>query len=497
MTVKKSRRLAIFSFLLVALLGLAYLIFQNTKPSKSDFLVIGTESGFEPFEFTQGGEIVGFDIDLAREIAKDQGKELKIEEMAFDGLIASLQAGRIDMAVAGMSVTPDRQKNVNFSDAYYQASQMIIVRQNESEISGRDDLYGKKIGVQLGTTGDNLADEIPNITKVQFPAVPAVLQELSSGRIDAVILDDTPAKRYLANRTDLRLLDEKLSEESYAIAIHKDDIELLSKVNQTLARIKTDGTYEELMDKYFGANFAPESTSLANIFLGDQRYMMLVNGLGITLLLALIATLGGTLFGVTAILMRISHFYPLRFLAKKEHQDSWLANFNPLASLAKLYTTVIRGTPVLVQLLIFYYVIFGPFRDLSKILIASVAFALNSGAYIAEILRSGFESLPKGQWEASDSLGFSYFQTIRYITMPQVLKNSLPSLMNEFITLIKETSVVGWIGLSDLMRGADNIRLQTATAFEALTVASLVYLLLTSLATRLASRVERKLKVSD
>ncbi len=459
-------------------------------------LVIGTESGFEPFDYLKNGEIVGFDIDLANEIAKDQGKELRVEDMAFDGLITALQAGRVDMVVAGLSVTEDRAKSVNFSDPYYEASQMIIVRKDNLEIKTKADLENKRIGVQLGTTGDEMVDDVAGAIKVQFPSVPAVLQELINKRIDAVVLDNAPAERYLRNRPELRLLEEKLSNENYAIAIHKDNPELLRMVNKTIARVKEDGTYDQMMVKYFSDTDDNEQGSgtmtWRNIFLDENRYMMLVNGLGITLLLALLATVGGIVFGLLAALLRISRFYPFKFLKKSK-----LAQFNPLSALSKLYTTVIRGTPLLVQLLIFYYVVFGQQRDVSKVVIAALAFAINSGAYIAEILRAGFQSLPKGQWEAADSLGFSYVKTIRYIVMPQVLKSSLPSLMNEFITLIKETSVVGWIGLSDLMRGADNIRFQTATAFESLLVAALIYLLLTTMFTRIAARVERKLKVSD
>ena len=145
----------------------------QTKPK----LVIGTDPGFKPFEYRQGGKIVGFDIDLAQEIANDTGRQLVIEEMNFDGLIAALQAGKIDMAVAGMSVTPERSQNVNFSNPYYLASQMIVVRDNDQRIKIKTDLTGKKIGVQLGSTGDTIVGQLPHVTKIQFSAVPAVLQE--------------------------------------------------------------------------------------------------------------------------------------------------------------------------------------------------------------------------------------------------------------------------------------------------------------------------------
>ena len=166
-------------------------------------------------------------------------------------------------------------------------------------------------------------------------------------------------------------------------------------------------------------------------------------------------------------------------------------------SLAHAYTTVIRGTPALVQLLIMYYVVFGSYRGVPKLWIASLAFGINSGAYIAEIIRGGIESIDNGQVEAARSLGLSRWQTMRYIILPQALKQSLPSLISEGISLLKETSVVGWIGMNDLMRGADNIRFQTATAFESLFAAAMIYLALTTLFTWVMNRVERRLKAHD
>lgn len=494
----KRRRILIVLASLLAAIGLGVALFLTLRPQTDrPKLIVGTDAGFKPFEYISGNEVVGFDIDLMQEVANDLDRELVVEQVSFDGLLAGLQAGRINVVAAGMTVTEERAKSVNFSDAYYEASQMIIVRRDNTDINSKADLVGKKIGVQLGTTGDIMVDEIERADKIQLPVVAAVLQEVSSGRIDAAILDNAPAENYLRNKPELKMLSEQLSTENYALAIRKDDPELLVGVNKTIARIKSDGTYDRLMEKYFSSEdeISNEKISTREIFLGDERYMFLVRGLGITLLVSAISVVSGVILGIIVVMLRISRFIPFKFLAKKR-SDSKLAQLNPLAAVAKLYTTVIRGTPVLVQLLILYYVVFSA-PGFPKIVVAAVAFGLNSAAYIAEILRSGFEALPKGQWEAAESLGFNYRQTIWHITMPQVLKNSLPSLVNEFIALIKETSVVGWIGLSDLMRGADNIRFQTATAFESLAAAAIIYLLLTTLLTRFSGRLERRLRVSN
>ena len=178
-------------------------------------------------------------------------KELKIEDMSFDGLLPALDSGQIDMVAAGMTVTPDRAKNALFSEPYYSASQRIIVKKG-SPIRNKHQLSGRKIGVQLGTTGDTLASKISGASVTQFQTAPSVLQELSAGKIEAVILDDAPAKRYGAGFSNLEILPGALSDESYAIAIKKDNKDLLEKVNKEITKMKQDGRYDKLIRKYFG-----------------------------------------------------------------------------------------------------------------------------------------------------------------------------------------------------------------------------------------------------
>jgi len=211
------------------------------------------------------------------------------------------------------------------------------------------------------------------------------------------------------------------------------------------------------------------------VIFGDGRWLYLWHGLEVTLVLTVLSLLLGTIIGLVVALLRTSTIKPLNWIGK-------------------IYVDIIRGTPLLVQLLIMYYVVFGSYQFMPKIVVAAIAFGINSGAYIGEIIRGGIESVDKGQMEAARSLGFSRWQAMRLVILPQALKNSLPALISEFIALLKETSVVGWIGLNDIMRGADNIRFQTATAFQSLFAAALMYLALTAIFTRMMTRVERRLK---
>lgn len=224
---------------------------DSSISNDTDVLVMGTNATFKPFEYKDGGQVVGFDVELAQAIAKDMGKELKIEDMSFDGLLPALESGQIDMAVAGMSVTSEREKNALFSDPYYQASQRIIVPKN-SKIANKYQLEHKKIAVQLGTTGDQAASKIKGAQVVQFPAAPNALQELAAGKVDAAVIDDAPAKQYVSGFPSLKIINTPLSSESYAIAFKKGNTELVEHANKTIANMKADGRYQALLQKYFG-----------------------------------------------------------------------------------------------------------------------------------------------------------------------------------------------------------------------------------------------------
>ena len=215
-------------------------------------LVMATNAEFEPYEYHDGGEIVGIDVDIAKAIAESLGMELKIEDMAFDSIIMAVNSGKADVGIAGMTVTEDRLENVNFSDPYATSSQVIIVTE-DSEIGSSDDLSGKKIGVQLGTTGDTLADDIEGAEVERYNKGFEAVQALSQGKIDAVIIDRQPAEVFVEQSEGLKILDEAFAEEEYAIAIAKDNTELLDKVNTALGELKESGKLDEIIGKYISA----------------------------------------------------------------------------------------------------------------------------------------------------------------------------------------------------------------------------------------------------
>lgn len=228
---------------------------ESLEVAQSDnVIVMGTNAEFEPFEYRDGLEITGFDVEIAKKVAEKLGKELVIEDMAFDSLIMALNSDKVDFIAAGMTATDERKTQVDFSDAYFSSQQMIIVKADNTTITTADDLAGKKVGVQLGTTGDLFVSSAEDIAEVsQFQAGTQAIMDLKNGKIDAVVIDAEPAKKMIEGQSDLKLLDAPFVEEEYAIAVKKGDNEVLTAINETLADIKADGTYDEIYAKYFDA----------------------------------------------------------------------------------------------------------------------------------------------------------------------------------------------------------------------------------------------------
>ena len=225
-------------------------------------------------------------------------------------------------------------------------------------------------------------------------------------------------------------------------------------------------------------------------FIEGDKWKWLVDGLIVTLQIAFFAVILGTIIGVLVAVIRSSYDMNHKKMHGPMRPILTVLNF-----ISKIYLTVIRGTPVVVQLMIMYYIIFA--SSTNAVGIATMAFGINSGAYLGEIFRSGIMSIEKGQFEAGRSLGFGYIQTMWYIIIPQALKNVLPSLCNEFIALLKETSVAGYVTITDLTRAGDLIRGRTFSAFMPLFAVALIYLVLVMILTSLVGKLERKLRTSD
>jgi His/Glu/Gln/Arg/opine family amino acid ABC transporter permease subunit len=209
----------------------------------------------------------------------------------------------------------------------------------------------------------------------------------------------------------------------------------------------------------------------------EQRYLQFLRGLGVSLQLTVYAAAIGILIGLFLALAKLGKI-------------SWLQK------LSTLYVDIIRGTPMVVQLVLIYYAILGT-SSLPKIMVASIAFGLNSGAYVSELIRAGIMAVDKGQMEAARSLGFSYGKSMRYIVIPQAVKNILPALGNEFIVLLKETAIAGYIALDDLTRAGNIVRGRTFDAYTPFILVALIYLYITTILTGLLNKLEKRMRASD
>ncbi|MDO4503658.1 MAG: ABC transporter substrate-binding protein/permease [Clostridia bacterium] len=481
-----SKKMLCMAFILATTLFTASAENKLSKIQQSGEIKIATNAEFEPFEYKDGDKIVGIDIDIAKKIAESLNAQAKINDVSFDAVTLELNSGNCDFAIAAMSYSSDKAQNVDFSDVYYYSKQAIIVP-NNSNIKSSSDLDGKRIGVAMGFTGDIYCTENFKNAKIErYNKSSDAVLDLINNRLDAVVVDDAPAKKLISlSNNKVKMLDEYLFEEGYRIAVPKGETELLEHINSVLKYLKDSKEIDKIVDKYITDSYSPSIDLIAQIYNNlkeKDRYKMIINGLLTTLEITAVALLIGIFIGILISAVKVSH------------KENFVIKI--LKALADLYLTIIRGTPVVVQLFVMYYLIFSS-TGLSKIFVAMIAFGVNSGAYVAEIIRSGILSIDVGQYEAGRSLGLSESITMRKIIMPQALKNVLPTLVNEFIQLIKETSVAGFIGVMDLSRAGDIIRSQTYEPLVPLSTVAILYLITVIATTFFMSFIERKLRVND
>ncbi len=492
---QKKRKLLLFTVILAI-----SIIFGDYHPINAsvgkETLTMITSPDYPPYEFyeTKDGErkIVGFDIDIANYIKKELGFKLKIAQSDFNGLIPALQANRADFVMAGMTPTPQRRKNVDFSIIYYEAKDTIVAAKS-SNLTKPEDLSGKIVGVQLGTIQEQnakqIADKVANIKLKQLNKVPEIVQEIKAGRIDAAIVEDTVALGFIKANPDLQfnVIPSIENASGSAIAFPKGS-QLVQPFNDVLRKMKNNGELERLSKKWFSGNPTTEalSTSPANsdgLNLDFRRIIpeipFILKGIPLTLSFTLSSVFLGLFWGTALSFFKISGIKPL----------GWFAN---------AYTSIFRGTPLLLQLSLVYFAtpqLTG--YDISAFQAGVFTFTLNSGAYMSETIRGGIQAVDKGQFEAAMSMGVSYPMMMWDIILPQALKNILPALVNETIGLLKDSSLVATIGVVEILRSAQIVGANKYIYFEPLLFAGLIYYVLVMGLSFAASALERKLRRSD
>ncbi len=470
---------------IVLMLGLGYV--PSLAQDTPTVWKIGTEPAFPPFEMKDEatGDLIGFDIELMQALGEAAGREVEFIALPFDGLIPALQSNTIDGAISGMTITAERAQTIDFSSPYFKAGLAIAVRENNDEITSLESLAGKRIAVQIGTTGAEQAKLVEGASVTTFDSAPLALQELLNGRVDAVV-NDLPVTLFAINEANLqgiKIVGELLTEEYYGIALPKGS-ENLALMNQALADLIQDGTYAQIYRQWFTAD-PPElpveapalSSGTASGLNWAQLWRNLLRGAWVTILLTVFSFFFGLIGGTLIAFALISPFKPLRLICR-------------------VYVDFFRGTPMLVQLFMIYFGLPALFQSLGldfsfdRFFAAILALSLNVAAYLAEILRGGIQSIDRGQWEAGESLALNPIETMRYVVFPQAFRRILPPLGNEFITLIKDTSLAAVIGFEELFRQGQLTVATTYRAFEVYLAVALVYLVMTSLASLLFKRLE-------
>ncbi len=462
----------IFSFLLLTSCG-----------NKKQQLILSTEAGFAPYEYYSNGEIVGVDIDIAKKIADYLDMELVIKDVAFDSIISEVKTGKSDIGAAGISYTEERSKEVDFTINYSESKQVVIVKK-KTNIYNIDDIKLLKIAVQLGSVADSyITENYPGVDLTREKKFLAAIQDLKDDKVDAVVMDELPATKLIDD--NMRILDEPLLVDNYGMIVKKGNTKLLEDANKVINDLKESGEIDKFLLEHMGIEKHKKESKISlydrfyNSVIYDGRYKYILEGLKNTLLIAIGAVLIGIVLGTIA------------SISRNIYENT--GHLKLLNLISKTYVSIIRGTPSTLQLMIIYYVIFKQ-TNINIVLVGILAFGINSGAYVAEIIRAGISSISKGQWEAGYSLGLNYYQVISKIILPQAIKNILPALGNEFITLVKETSIGAYIGIVELTKASDIIASRTYDYFFPLILIAIIYLIITLLLSKLINSMEKRLK---
>lgn len=573
-------------------------------------LRFGTAAVTEPMAFVDANrKVVGFDVEFAARVAQKLGKKLEVVDMEFGAMLPALISGKVDMIGAGLSITEERAKQILYSESYYPSGIAAVVRSgaqpapapSRARMRGADDVGDKTIGVLLGSVYDIHATRTyPKAKILQYQTVSDMLIALNSGKIDVTYYDAASSPEMLKANPDVGVLVEDVMSVPIGAGFNRDNGALREQFNAFLKEIKSNGTYDDMVDRWmkkgvmempkiestnkngvlragvvndlgmpfgfikdgkligfdielssrfaaytgreyqpvplqFGSLIASISTNKIDIItasmfvteerkkmidFGDpyyasgvnlvarkdridrgpaggganatgparkpflqrvadsfysniileKRYRLIVAGLELTILISVFAALLGTILGGLVCYMRMSRHAIL-------------------SRTAAVYISLLRGTPVLVLLMIIYYVVFASV-NINPSIVAVIAFGMNFGAYVSEMFRTSIESVDKGQKEAGIAGGFTRLQTFVYIVAPQALRHLLPVYKGEFISLMKMTSIVGYIAVQDLTKASDIIRSRTFDAFFPLIMAALIYLLLAWLLTWALGTIE-------
>lgn len=487
----------------------------NKGLENDGILRIGMEANYAPFNWSQPtdangavpivnspGEFAnGYDVQIAKKIAQTLGLKLEIMKLEWDGLPPALVSGKIDGIIAGMTNTPERRQQIDFSDNYYD-SQIVLVTRKDSpyaQATSLADLTEARITGQLNTFHYDLIPQIPQVAQqTAMDSFPTMIASVLADKVDGYISEEPGAMAAVAANGALTYLtfgqgqgfNLEGIDTGIAVGLRKGSV-LTPAINQALAAISQEDR-KTLMQAMVDLNLAQERTGFWSdvAFLWNSYGNQFLRGAANTMLIALVSTILGACIGLVIAIyrsMRVDRKNPVAYVLYK------LVDVIIVA-----YIEIFRGTPMMVQAMLFFYGLKLFFNwDLSSMTAAFLIVSINTGAYLAEVIRGGIMGVDKGQYEGAKAIGMNHTQTMVNVVLPQAILSILPTLGNEFVINIKDTSVLNVIAVTELFFVTRSAAGSTYLTFQAFFITSLIYFILTFVTTRLLHLLEQRMTGSE
>lgn len=434
-------------------------------------LRVGTEGVYAPFSYRAKGKLTGFDIDVMNAIGKKLGVKVKYVETPWDSMFGALAADRFDLVANQVTYNDERAALYDLSKPYVETTGVLVVAKDNHDITKIADLKGKRSAQNLTSNWAEVAKGA-GATVVGVDGMTEAITDLRQGRVDAMVNDKLAVRNYLATtkNSGVKVVAET-DDTSLSVFAARKGTGYMPQINQAIDELRADGTLKKIYDKYFTARPAPVSRWQ---LVKDNAWPMLKATVKVTIPLTAISFALGLLIALAIALMRMSA-QPV------------------VAGIARAFISVVRGTPLLLQLFLIFYglpelgVKFSPFPA------AVIAFSVNVGGYGAEIIRAAIQSIPRGQWEAAETIGMDYRTTLRRIVLPQAARTAVPPLSNTLISLVKDTSLASTILVVDLFQQTRIAAAPTFQYFTLFAVAAVYYWVICLALSFLQSRTETRL----
>lgn len=514
---KKTFKIVVLVLILAVLAGSAIMLSAcNKQDENKEKLVVGLECGYIPFNFTQqtdanggikisnaDGYANGYDVIIAKRIADALGKELVIVKTEWDSLVPGVSAGTLDLVIAGMSPTAQRRESIDFSNAYYESNLVIVVRKDGAytQASNLDDFSGAKIVAQQGTFHEKALQEQGKqhgiTVGTSMATFPEMTIALNAKTIDGYVAEEPGAIADCAANEALTFVHLTNNDTGFTASAEDTQIaigmrygfEHKDAVNNILAGISQEERLAIMQDAVI---YSTDNTTVKSTFFSrigniiKTYYLSILKGVGYTILVAIVGTVAGLFIGLLIGMYRTLDAPKNKVLAVlKKIGDVILS----------AYIEVFRGTPMMVQAMVIFWgsALINDGNTMNVTVAGLIIVSINTGAYMAEIVRGGIISIDKGQFEGAQAIGMTHSQTMWNVVLPQVLRNIMPSVANEFVINIKDTSVLNVIGFTELFFYGKSIALNTYAIFETYLVVAVIYFILTFTITRILRLVEKKM----